>query len=369
MGWENENVFPLVIITAGGGFTGLFVYSPGPGAGNLVASIAAQSGTDPYGNSYRAGITSYQAGGANAFSELFGGQILSGLPGDFQASLLAGGGGSWQMTSGLQTAGDRQAILNQFSRLASGAAIDGHQLLGDQHVLGPTIGSVFPGRTTAQAEVQGTLALGGTAAGTLATFGADATGYPTVTDGTGGLSGNISVAQAATSNVNTVTGTTFANLAVFSIPANDAEAGAVYEVELGGFGTVGTTAQNLTLQARFGASPGAATDVVGVAAALNTAASGFSNSDTFQWSARVRAQCVTSGVSATWRIFLTGWVTDTTTAFANTIAFAVGTGTAPGSDVTQDSTALINIGLSAKWGSAVGSPSVSKSGSQFGRRA
>src|SRR5215469_12889489 len=62
MGWENENVFPLLIITAGGGFTGLFVYSPGPGSGNLTASIAAQAGTDPYGNAYVAGITSYGPG-------------------------------------------------------------------------------------------------------------------------------------------------------------------------------------------------------------------------------------------------------------------------------------------------------------------
>jgi len=68
MGWENENVFPLLIITAGGGFTGLFVYSPGPGTGNLIASIAAQAGTDPYGNSFAAGETTYSNVGLPTFA-------------------------------------------------------------------------------------------------------------------------------------------------------------------------------------------------------------------------------------------------------------------------------------------------------------
>jgi len=37
----------------------LFVYSAAPGAGNLIASIAAQAGTDPYGNAFVSGETSY----------------------------------------------------------------------------------------------------------------------------------------------------------------------------------------------------------------------------------------------------------------------------------------------------------------------
>ena len=57
--WSNTSQFALVIISAGGGFQGLFVYSPAPGPGNLIASIAASAGTDPYGNPYQAGITSY----------------------------------------------------------------------------------------------------------------------------------------------------------------------------------------------------------------------------------------------------------------------------------------------------------------------
>jgi hypothetical protein len=50
----------LVIIFGTGPNVGLFVYSPAPGFGNLVESIAAANGTDPYGNAYLSGFTSYQ---------------------------------------------------------------------------------------------------------------------------------------------------------------------------------------------------------------------------------------------------------------------------------------------------------------------
>ncbi len=42
--------------------SGAFFYSPSEGAGNLIASIAPAGGTDPYGNSYVSGITSYNGG-------------------------------------------------------------------------------------------------------------------------------------------------------------------------------------------------------------------------------------------------------------------------------------------------------------------
>lgn len=55
-GWNNQLV-ALLIISAGGGFSGLFIYSPTPGAGNLVLSVAGQAGTDPFGNPYPSGLT------------------------------------------------------------------------------------------------------------------------------------------------------------------------------------------------------------------------------------------------------------------------------------------------------------------------
>jgi hypothetical protein len=55
MGWQN-NIFQLLIIEGTSGFSGLFVYSPAPGAGNLIGSWAAALGVDPYGNAYPQGL-------------------------------------------------------------------------------------------------------------------------------------------------------------------------------------------------------------------------------------------------------------------------------------------------------------------------
>jgi hypothetical protein len=57
-GWSNQ-ITTLIIIEAGTGFTGIFLYDPAPGTGNLVESIAASAGIDPYGNTYAAGFASY----------------------------------------------------------------------------------------------------------------------------------------------------------------------------------------------------------------------------------------------------------------------------------------------------------------------
>jgi hypothetical protein len=68
-----QNVFlnPVIIVTPG---RGVFVYSPKPGAGNLVASIAAVAGTDSYGNSYLEGVTAYSGDGLHAV-EMTGGAL------------------------------------------------------------------------------------------------------------------------------------------------------------------------------------------------------------------------------------------------------------------------------------------------------
>jgi hypothetical protein len=55
-GWNNQ-LLTLIVLVEGAGFSGMFGYSPAPGAGNLELSISAQAGTDPYGNAYPAGVT------------------------------------------------------------------------------------------------------------------------------------------------------------------------------------------------------------------------------------------------------------------------------------------------------------------------
>src|SRR5215472_8873390 len=104
MGWENS-FFSLLIVNASGGFTGLFVYSPTVGAGNLIASVSASSGTDPYGNALISGVTSYNpaAGPPFASISLQAGQVLF-----FTAAALTG---PWTTTAGItsDSSGDLSA--------------------------------------------------------------------------------------------------------------------------------------------------------------------------------------------------------------------------------------------------------------------
>jgi hypothetical protein len=68
MPWQ-QSVFNLLIVDAGSGYSGEFAYNPGPGAGNLILSVAASDGTDPYGNAYVHGIITYTVTGGVAIAQ------------------------------------------------------------------------------------------------------------------------------------------------------------------------------------------------------------------------------------------------------------------------------------------------------------
>lgn len=54
--WTNQLVNLIILVAQQLGVSGFFVYSPTPGTGNLVLSIAAVAGTDEYHNPYPAGL-------------------------------------------------------------------------------------------------------------------------------------------------------------------------------------------------------------------------------------------------------------------------------------------------------------------------
>jgi hypothetical protein len=58
--WTNQLVNLIVLAEESGGYSGFFGYSPAPGPGNLRISITAVAGTDPYGNAYLQGVTTYE---------------------------------------------------------------------------------------------------------------------------------------------------------------------------------------------------------------------------------------------------------------------------------------------------------------------
>lgn len=66
--WSNTTQSLIVLVEQVSGYSGLFAYSPTPAAGNLVLSIAAAAGTDPYGNAFAAGLTLYSPSGTINFN-------------------------------------------------------------------------------------------------------------------------------------------------------------------------------------------------------------------------------------------------------------------------------------------------------------
>jgi hypothetical protein len=55
--WSNAAQSLIVLIEEVTGYSGIFGYSPAPGTGTLVFSLAAAAGTDPYGNAYPQGLS------------------------------------------------------------------------------------------------------------------------------------------------------------------------------------------------------------------------------------------------------------------------------------------------------------------------
>ena len=54
--WTNQAISLIILTEQTTGFSGLFGYSPAPGAGNLIFSLSAAAGTDEYGNTYPQGL-------------------------------------------------------------------------------------------------------------------------------------------------------------------------------------------------------------------------------------------------------------------------------------------------------------------------
>lgn len=142
--WSNVGSFVTLIIETGTAGSGIFVYDPAPGTGNLVASIAAADGTDPYGNQYAAGFVSYDQS-ASTFAQLLAGEILFGPltsgSGTLPSTIRAGALTTDTVASGVLTAGETliksrttndRAVAN-FLKLISGSP--GFGGVGNPHVI------------------------------------------------------------------------------------------------------------------------------------------------------------------------------------------------------------------------------------------
>jgi hypothetical protein len=133
--WTNQLVDLIILSAAAAGFSGFFTYSPAPGTGNLIGSVAAASGVDPYGNNYLQGTVTYGSGFASSlnggFLVLWSGSLSGGwtqvatietdVSGDL--ILVCSGGGSIQLDSNAVAGSDFTVDGTLFVGGASGGSI------------------------------------------------------------------------------------------------------------------------------------------------------------------------------------------------------------------------------------------------------
>ena len=112
MGWQTQVVPQLqagdTVINA----NGIFTYSGTPAAGNLILSSAPAAGTDPYGNQYLSGATSYGAGIA---TQIDSGQMI------LYTGTLAGG---WTLRANILISGAIIELITSGGVITSNNTLD-----------------------------------------------------------------------------------------------------------------------------------------------------------------------------------------------------------------------------------------------------
>lgn len=123
-GWSNQNQTRVVVVETGT-YSGLFFYSPTIGHGNLVGSWTAAAGTDPYDNSYPAGLMLQNGASRITINSVLGiitESFVTGNPDvDFSAFIQAGAPGigiaqvdQWLVSSAQNsTYGDTAGVVVQ----------------------------------------------------------------------------------------------------------------------------------------------------------------------------------------------------------------------------------------------------------------
>lgn len=142
----------------------------------------------------------------------------------------------------------------------------------------------------------------------------------------------------------TVTSTSTTTIASMTVAANDPIAGAIYELEVNGNGTWGSTGQTLQFIVSYGGNQ---------MTNLTLGANFFPGSQNFRWKMRTRVYCVTTGVSGTWTSELDGVASVfNTNILTNNQANAstAFTSCESSGSTTVDTTASQTLALQVNWG-------------------
>lgn len=177
----------------------------------------------------------------------------------------------------------------------------------------------------------------------------------------GGQAGSVPITGLATFPGTTVAQAVLTTIASATYLANDAVAGAIYELEVNGNGTQGSTQQTLQFQVTFG----------GTALTSFTLGSAFMPiSQAFRWKVRARVICHTSGVGGTWSSELES----TFSAFSINLLPA-NSANSTGAAVSCESTGTTSVStasnqtlaLQCAWGSITGTPTLTSRVASFKR--
>ena len=369
------NALPSTVGVAGSGTfeagntivnaSGTFVYSTTPAADKLIASIAPAVGTDAFGNAYLAGEATYR-------------KIL---PLSYVAAANTGGsvafytatsfGGPWNSTGAVQASG---------SMVLSTTAAGNHVLLEpnsvtvldastteiDASVPVVIISSGGAGARALQIEISGDtnprlntdntgrINWGPGNAGTDTFLSRNSTGILQHGNASGMIA-RLPFIQTDTSSNTNGNNATQPVTASWSIPANDAQVGTIYEVEVPFDGTFETT--TLALEGYLDAS---------VHASSTIGASFFTAGQTFNGTARIKLQVTATGAGGSCVMALDGGLglAGNRSSGANSNSTYLSSNAVT---VAFDTTVSHTLAVAASWGGVAAGQTITGHGSKFTR--
>lgn len=314
--------------------------------GGLIASCAATSGTDEFGNAYKAYITAYGTSGDTSYVQITPGTpaLVNVATGDTAEATPAqirteviGSGATRYLSNDLRAAfvtgaPSGQAEIQLFSANA-GLTID-------------------PGLNLLVTNIAGTV----TSLMHQTPAGFTFTGETTLTPQQ--MSAHPVIEQT---DHTILTATAAANTAVttaWPIPANDAQVGTVYRLKAGGYGNQGSTAETLKAQLTF----------MGVNVGSDTLASTFMPISTqFLWRFEGEVTVVTTGSSGTARASGEFKVWELNGPSTFTMIIGQHAAIPPAADSTVNTTTAQTMSLGLTWGSTTGAPTATGAWSTLAR--
>jgi hypothetical protein len=339
-GWSNQVQF--LVIVAGGGVAGVYVYDPTAGLGTLIASMT-DSTVDPFGNATEQGITSYApSGGATAtlVAQLYQGTLNLGAPDTVNG---VGGAAPASVSGGIQP-----GALTLTSGIASGADTAASLQLESATFSAETVPVI---NTTNFLQVQ-TAATPPLAASPAFYSSVNGTEGASSLDGFAGTFPQVQSDTGTNTNANQVSATRIS--AIYTIPAG-VPAGTEYELIV----PWSATMESQTLQMGLsldGSSSFSGSDTIG--GAIVGAGVGLLGT------IRVRLRIATAGAGGTADVFVDGVVGQ-----SGANALFTNRGSLVGQDrgLSYDTTISHTMRVNTLWGAAAAGQTVSGFGSRNSR--